>query len=216
MNFTVVEGTRQLLLNGTPIGDVIGLVALTVALFSLIMAARSARESARANSLAYLPVVTLDFDQTNDKVIVKNLGKGTAVNVKVDKYYNWSADKQFKIYGLTKLSFSKVNMLNAGESVTLKDKISGIGDPLGLTRFTIFSEHTKSLDFLVKFSDFTGRSYLTVVNIQKGEVSVKRFPRAFGVRSIITLLRYKITQACLSVIYYLLVKYKKFKDDRSK
>ncbi len=216
MNFTVVEGTRQLLLNGTPISDVIGLIALTVALLSLIMAARSTRESARANSLAYLPVVTLGFDHTNDKVIVKNLGNGTAVNVQVDKYYNWSADRQFKIYGLTTLSFSKVNMLNSGESVTLKDKISGVGDPLGLTRFIIFSEHTKSLDFLVNFSDFAGRRYLTVVNIQKGEVSVKKFPRAFGFRALLTLSRYKITQSCLSVIYYLLVKYKKAKDNRSK
>ena len=216
MHFTVVEGTRQLLLNGTPISDVIGLVALIVALFSVIMATRSAKESARANSLAYLPVVTLDFDHSSDKVIVKNLGKGTAVNVQVDKYYNWSADKQFKIYGLTTLAFEKVNMLNAGEQVTLKDKISGIGDPLGLTRFIIFSEHTKSLDFLVKFSDFTGKRYLTVVNIQKGEVKVKKFPRAFGLRSLTTLLRYKITQACLSVIYYLLVKYKKFNDSRNK
>lgn len=212
MNFKVVEGTHQLILNGVPISDVIGLIALIVALFSLIMASRSARESARANSLAYLPVVTLDFDYSNDRVIVKNMGKGTAVNIQVDKYYNWYADKQFRIYGLTKLAFSKVNMLNSGDSVTLKDKISGIADPLGLTRFTIFSEHTKNLDFLVKFSDFTDRSYLTVVNIQKGEVSVKKFPRAFGLRAYLVLLEYKTTQACLSVVYYALVKYKKIND----
>jgi len=213
MNIQVVEATRQILVNGVPIEALIGASAFLVALVSLFIALKSARESARANILSYLPVITLNYDYDMSKVIIKNIGRGTAVDIVLDKYYNWSADKDFKMYGLSTVVFEKVNMLDAGKSLTVGHKVKGLEDSLGILTFTIFSKHTKNIDFIVKFRDISGKKYFTVIHIQGGKVEVREFPKSVGARTTLTLCRYRTVQGVLTVIYFIFVNYRKFKDE---
>lgn len=214
MEIHVVESTRQILVNNVPIEALIGALAFFVGFVSLFIAIKAARESARSNMLSHLPVITLDYDYSKSQVIVKNIGQGTAVDIALDKYYNWSADKDFKLYGLSTLVFEKVNILNAGDSLTIQHKVKGLQDALGILTYTIFSQHTKGLDFIIKFRDVAGRKYITVVHTQEGKVEVRRFPRASGIRTGLTLIRYKAVQAVLTVIYSIIVKFKKYQDRR--
>lgn len=216
LNVQIIEGTRQILVNNVPVEAIIGSLAFLVAFVSLSIAVRAARESARANTLSSLPVITLDYDHNEQKVIVKNIGKGTAVDIVLDKYYNWSADKDFNIYGLSTLVFEKVNILDAGKAVTVSNTVKGLGDVLGILTFTIFSKHTKSLDFIVKFRDISGKKYFTLINIKKGKVEVRNFPKGMGMVVFFELAYYKAAQAFLTVLYFIFVKYKKFEDKQRK
>lgn len=216
MNFEVIDQSRQILLNGIPVEALVSASAFFVAIISILIAIRSSRETARANILSHLPVISLDFDGKADKVIIKNIGKSTAVDIVLDKYYNWSADDNFEIFGRSTLVFEKINLLEAGKSITVNHKVKGLRDVLGVLTFTIFSKHSKKIDFIVKFRDISGKKYYTVVRISQSKVEVRVFPRGVGLKTLLTLARYKTIQFFLSIVYFVIVKTKKYKHIRNK
>jgi hypothetical protein len=213
MEIQVGESARQILVNNVPVEAFIGALALLVAFISLFIAIKTARETARANILNYLPVITLDYNNHEDKVIIKNVGRGTAVNIVLDKYYNWSADQNFKLYGLSTVVFETVNMLDAGKKVTVNNKIKGLPDSLGILTFSIFSSHTKNLDFIVKFKDISGEKYYSIIHIHKGKIEIRRFPSRLNIPTSLALAYHKVKQGILSLIYLIIVKYKEHTDN---
>ena len=214
--FKIYNFQRQINIFGLPLVDVIGALSFLIILLTLYAALRASRESARANMLNSLPLLTLDYDHDGDEVIVKNFGNGIAVNVRVDSFYNWWADKDFNLYGLTKVVFKKISILKHNDRAVLKTELKGVTDLLILTKFIMFSKTQKPLIFAIKFSDLSGKRYITKVRIDKGEVEIISSPKALNLVNRIKLIIMRLRERCTMLWYFLKVNIRKHKDRRAK
>ena len=209
--FKISNYPKQIEVFNLPLVDVIGAFSFLIILVTLYASLRAAKESARANMLSSLPLLTLSYER--DEVIVENSGNGVAANVKVDSFYNWWADKDFKLYGLTKLVFKKIPILKHGEKAVLEKTIKGVTDPLRLTTFIMFSKNQKPLIFAIKFSDLSGKRYITKVRIYKSKVEIVSSPKGLGFINQIKLTSMRFTEKCTMVWYFIKTKNRKFKDE---
>ncbi len=206
---------RQLNVFDLPLADVIGGLSFFVVLLTLYASLRAARESARANMLNSLPLITLDYDHSKDEVIIENFGKGLAVNVQVDKFYNWVADKHFHLYGLQKVVFKKIPILKHNEKIILPTIVKG-SDPFGLAKFTIFSVNQAPLVFAIKFSDLSGKRFLMKVCIEKGTAAVSSSPKELNLATRMGLFAMRATEAGTMAKLFTKVQIKKIRDGRNK
>jgi hypothetical protein len=213
--FKVYDNPRQIDIWGLPLADVIGALSFLIILLALYASLRAARETARANMLNSLPLLTLSFDFKNDEVIVENSGSGVAVNIKVDNFYNWWADKDFKHYGLTKVLFKKIPILKHGKTAVLKADVKGVRDLMGMTKFVMFSTNQKRpLTFAVKFSDLGGKRYITKVRISKGDVEIVSTPKPLNLIIWIGLVFTRGREVITMAWYFLKVRNRKYQDER--
>lgn len=214
--FKVYNYERQIDVFGLPLVDLIGVFTLLIVLLTLYASLRAVRETARANMLSSLPIITLSYDYDKDEVIVENNGSGVAVNVKVDNFYNWWADKTFNLYGLTKIVFTKISILKHGEKQILQATIRGVTDPLGLTKFVMFSKNQKPLYFAIKFSDLSGQRYITEVKIEQGNVDIVSSPCRLNLLSRAKLVLMRSRELITMLRFGLKVKMTKRRDDKEK
>lgn len=211
--FRIYDGQKQLDIHGIPLGDVISSFGFIILLITLLVSIRGAKESARANALNALPIVQLSYDHSKDIIFVENIGNSMAAYVKVDSFYNFIADKQFKTYGLSKLEFAPVSMLKPGEKRALKCEIKGID--FALTKFTMFSRSQNSIRFAIILSDLSGKRHISRIQISKGTVEVILSPRPFNIRNFLRFCLWRSKEFRVMCWYFVIVSYRKFKDELS-
>lgn len=186
---------------GWPLGDAIGGITFLVVVWALYASLRAASETSRSNILAHVPVLTLKYDVRRDEAKLVNVGHGSAVNVRVDNFYQWWADDSFNLYGLTKTVFERVGLLKQDEEVALKNRSIGTADPFGLATFTMFSAREKSLIFAIRFSDLSGVRFITKVKLHNNEVEVILFPRRLNFLMLLELCRMRVVEAAVYCYY---------------
>jgi hypothetical protein len=212
--FEVVDHQQQIEIFHLPLLDLVGALSFIFLTVTLYASLKAAKETARANMLNSLPIVTLrsSYKIGDDKAVIINSGQGVAVNVKVDSFYQWLADKQFNLYGVNKTNFDVVTLLNANSEVALKHHARGVDDLFDLSRFMMFSASEKPLIFAIRFSDLSGKKFITKVRIHKDEVKVVYFPKSFGITARIGYLRMRTVELVIYCYYAVKVRVKKYQD----
>lgn len=217
--FTVSD-QKQIQIYGLPVVDLLAIVTFLVVLFTLRASLRAAQETARANILGHLPLITLSYemskDSWEDKVTIENSGNGIATNVKVDNFYNWWADKDFNLYGLTTVVFSKIPILKDGDKQTLQVTTKGVTDTFGIIKYIMFSKTQKKLVFAITFSDLSGQRYITKVAITSGVVEIILSPRRFTLIQRFNLLVMRLGELAIALRNAAKVQIAKYKHQREK
>ncbi len=214
--FKVYDNQRQIDIFGLPLIDLLGALTFLIVLLTLYASLRAARESARANMLSSLPLITLSYDHSKDEVIVENSGSGIAINVKVDSFYNWWADGQFNLYGLTKILFLKMPILRHGDRRVLQATIKGVTDPFGLTKFTMFSKKQRPLTFAIRFSDLAGQRYITKIRIEDSSAYIVSSPQRLSMLNWLKLGIMRLGELATMVRYAIKVKRTQYRDKKAK
>jgi hypothetical protein len=162
-----------------------------------------------------LPLLTLAYDHEQDEVVVENDGSGAAVNIAVDSFYNWWADKDINLYGLTIVRFGKITLLKHSNKAILRSEIRGVSDPFHLTKFIMFSSiNQKPLRFAIRFSDLTGTRYITIIRITSEGPELEYSPRMYGISAHAKLALMRTREAITMAWYFLKVNYRKYADGR--
>ena len=212
----VYDVQRQIDVFGLPLVDLVGALTLLIVLLTLYASLKAAKESARANMLSSLPIITLSYDYEKDEIIIENSGSGIATNIKVDSFYNWLADGHFGLYGHNKIEFQKMSLLRHGDRRILASTIKGSVNPFGLTKYAMFFKKEKPLIFAIRFSDLSGQRYITRIKIEDGSAFIVSSPRILNFTNRIKLGLVWLWELFTMVRYATLVKAAEYRHDRVK
>jgi hypothetical protein len=215
--FEVSNTLRQIEINGIPLVDLIGALSFLILLITLIASLKAASETARANILTSLPVLILDYSYSKkDDVQIHNIGNGTAVNIQLDSFYQWWADPQFGIFGLTKTIFDKVDILKHDKSQTVTYQSKGVQNPFGLSTFTMFQASSRPLVFALKFSDLSGKRFITKITIHKKNIKITSFPKSLNLKAYFLLGMMRLQEGSIYLFYGARVSIKRFSNRKKK
>lgn len=190
--FTRDERTREMYyevggyLFKIDVGDIVELAALIVLLVTGYLSYRAIRESRRANTLAFLPIITLQLRYEGvggdiDRLYVINNGNSPAYDIAIeDRYSLVGSSKLFKrAPSLDTLKFGKVGMIEPG-GVRGVDISNSIVRTTGSSKELLIRNLTKSLHeskLRVTYRDASGVSYLCILSIFNNEFNIIKPPR---------------------------------------
>jgi hypothetical protein len=200
--WVVVKDSRQVLVLGQPLADVVAIITVIGLLATLYMTLRILRENARANILNSLPILTLRYSPmaavgNNDTMTLENIGDGTALNIRIDSFYLSFVDDIFfpKKANHYVLQIEPVDILKPGESEPLDTQKSVVGGLIGPEDmiYKIFSSD-KPLTFYLRFQDVSGTDYISKVRISTSDVKVAGRPKRYTLGQKIKYLAYRVTE----------------------
>jgi len=179
----IIHTQYQILINGWPLVDIVATFSIPALFIGWWLSSRARKESARANMLQLLPIITLEPADNNSEVQVWNIGSSPATNIKVDSYYHPVYDdfleKKRKVLSL---KFKKVPLLAKGgykipECTAKESKIISDEIPKGIM---INSKY--SLTFTVRYKDITGMLYVTRIKIIDAVATIVTPPTKYSLR----------------------------------
>jgi hypothetical protein len=189
LHFTTTTHSTQLLVNGIPLGDIVGTFALLVALYAAVKASKSAREAARGNILNGMPVLIImlrrpaDTSQHFVEFVLDNIGKSPAFAIDIEEFLWWiTGGPMSSRHGLRlKLKVPNPGVLNSHTQVPLRALDPRTGkDSSWMTDSAL--THSK-LELPIRYSDATGKKYITEIRFIDGHTEILRPPRYFGIQS---------------------------------
>lgn len=190
MDFTVATKELQLLVDKIPVSDLVGIATFLILPITIFISFKALRETSRANILSYLPVLVLEYVVDNsvgkpqgDKVVVRNIGHGAAVSIKVDNYYISYIDDMSPMRKAQHLrvKFGSVDLLQPNTSRPLETLVSNpsfIGEDLVIYR--IFN-HDSKITFHIRYSDVSGTRYISKIRISRSKIEVMGVPKKFNI-----------------------------------
>jgi hypothetical protein len=187
MIFSIHDKNLQLLIWGVPVSDFLTILTFLLLIVTIFISVAALRESSRANTLSSLPVLILKYVTTSAeaKMYVENIGHGSALDIKVDKFYTAYVDNiLFPDKAVQVILTSKpIDILRAGESEALDTSGSKVGDFIGEDDivYNIFNQQDK-VTFYIRHSDISGTKYVSKVQVTKNSVDIIGNPKRYTLR----------------------------------
>lgn len=182
MNIQVVHDQYQVLINGWPLTEIIALISIGGLLIGWWLSASARKESARANTLQSLPILTFHTNLSRGEIGIQNIGSSPATAIKVDPYYHPMYDNIIEHKGkILSLKFLEMPLILKDEikGLEVNGKVGGIIDIPWLVQIMINSEIP--LIFNIRYSDVTGKKYFTRLKILKSTITIITSPRKYTI-----------------------------------
>jgi hypothetical protein len=210
--FQVVNTQHQILLNGYPVEGVAALVSVFIVVPTLFAAFKAMREASRANLLQNLPVLVIE--EKGDDIYLVNDGPGHAHSINFDRYWHFSAEPNFNEYGMTVVSFEKINYLKPGKEVKLNLRFKGA--PTILSSFMPFymaGGGGKKLVFSIRFKDLSNTRLISKVSMKDHNLSIHKMTVRYGIRQKILRMSSQLVELSLIPYYLVNVMLRKFEHN---
>ncbi|MEW6455833.1 MAG: hypothetical protein AB1410_03845 [Acidobacteriota bacterium] len=154
--------------------EILTSVALILTLFVVLWYAWETRrlriETIKQTELSLRPFVIILFIEHKNKFILKNIGNGPALKVKIDDI---PLIKENKLY--IKYIFHEIDVILAKEESEIKCEIKTNDSTLNISLFSHFFPHTavKSYNFLIRYTNINNELYQTKGKFGKGGIVIE-------------------------------------------
>jgi len=221
---TVVPKEFQLLIKDIPASDIVGIATFLVLVVTLFISLKALREAGRANTLSFLPVVVMGYEEskvnskeTESRVIVRNIGHGAALDVKVDTYYQSFIDDLTPLQKAQHVvvRFKRVDLLQPGNMRPVKITKNETFLDADTIIFNLFHSEG-SLIFHLRYSDISGVRYISKVKISERYVEVLGTPKKLNLLRKIGRLCFLLLHALRVIAERLHAKYQQHQHNKKK
>ena len=184
-SFIEVTDTQSFVnIYSVPLIEVVAFITIIGLLINWYFAIQARKDAERARILNSLPIIIIELSETENKdsILLKNIGKTAATNIRIDNFYQPTYDDVVtKSSRIMKLKFVKVGLLmpNLVKDAEAEVEEFGLIDANWL-KYKI-ANAIIPLSFNVRYEDLSGVKYLTRIRILKGIADIEIPPVKFTI-----------------------------------